>query len=292
VNTANPAGRPEPGPYRGARVAVGTRHGKQHQFAGPFRRELGAELVVPDDLDTDRFGTFCGRTPRRGGAAEAARAKAHLAIEATGLAFGLASEASYGALTGAGFPGHEEILLFCDTRLGIEVLEGHRTWSMPPAGRSVGEAGEIPAALTAGLPRQALIVRSADPVDPARAVVVKGITTTPELHRAVAAAVAGSADGRAVVEPDLRAHHNPSRRAVLRELASRMARRLTARCAACGTPGFGRVDAETGLPCRACGTPTPLLHAEIHGCAACGHRVRRPAAAVWADPGSCPECNP
>ncbi len=41
-----------------------TRHGKQHQAAGPFRELLDARVVAPDDLDTDRFGSFTGEVPR------------------------------------------------------------------------------------------------------------------------------------------------------------------------------------------------------------------------------------
>jgi hypothetical protein len=35
---------------------------------------LGADLVTPADLDTDRFGAFTGEVARRGSAAQAARA--------------------------------------------------------------------------------------------------------------------------------------------------------------------------------------------------------------------------
>lgn len=280
---------PDQSRYRGLRIAVGTRHGKQHQFAPAFGEILGAELVTPPDLDTDRFGTFTGEAPRRGPAVEAARAKARLAMGTTGLARGLASEASYGPLPGGWF-GHEEILLFCDDDLGIEVIEGHRGMSVPGVGHRVSPDAHPPVALLTGLPEQALIARPSEPAG-GEAVVVKGITDLTALRSAIASAAASSRDGLALVEPDLRAHHNPSRRLVLARLAATLALRLATGCPVCAAPGFGRVDAEPGLPCRVCQTPTPMLHTVIHGCAVCPYRSVRPVAQV-AEPAACPRCNP
>lgn len=276
---------PESSPYRGRVVAVGTKHGKQHQFAPAFHRVLGMALLTPP-VDTDQFGTFSGEVARAGSAVDAARAKARLAMSVTGLPYGLASEASYGPLPG-GWLGHEEILLFCDDRAGIEIVEGYRSSSVPAAGQRVSRYDDVPGTLLDGLPAQALIVRAAG----AHGGATKGITTPETLRAAIAAAVADSPDGLALVEPDLRAHHNPSRRLILRDLAQTMARRLATPCPTCAAPGFGRVDTEPGLPCQACETPTALRRSEIHACAACGHRVRRPVQA-HADPVHCPACNP
>ena len=276
---------PAEGPYRGARIAVGTRHGKQHQFSPAFTDVLGAELITPPDLDTDRLGTFTGERPRERTAMEAARAKAAMAMDATGLSCGLASEASYGPLPGSGVPGHEEILLFCDTVRGIEVLEGYRSTEVPESSHRVSRVDELPGSLLDGLPRQAVIVRPEAGFDG----IVKGIHGVADLRAAIAAASAGT--GVAIVEPDLRAHHNPSRREVLRRLARTLAERLATPCPSCGCPGFGRTGTEPGLPCETCGTPTALVRNEIHDCPACGHSLTS-AVAELAKPRDCPACNP
>jgi len=293
----------EPARYRDSRIAVGTRHGKQHQLAPAFSEVLRARLITPPDLDTDRFGTFSGERTRRGPAIDTARAKARLAMDAGSLPLGLASEASYGPLPGAGWPGHEEILLFCDGELGIEVVEGHRSAVIPGAAHVVAPGADIPETLLAGLPHQALIVRPASRIsapDAASGIsapdaasgISKGLVRIDEVRAAVAVAAAVCADGMAVVEPDLRAQHNPSRRRVLTLLARRMAVRLATGCPACGTPGFGRVDSEGGLPCRVCETPTATTSAELLGCCSCSHIARRPVPAAAADPAHCPSCNP
>lgn len=275
----------ERSPYRGRVIAVGTRHGKQHQFASPFNRVLGASLTTPV-VDTDALGTFTGEVARIGPPVDAARTKARLAMNAAGLPYGLASEASYGPLPG-GWLGHEEILLFCDDVAGIEIVEGHRTSAVPAVGQRVSHHDEVPGPLLDGLPGQGLIVRPCG----ASGAITKGITDADALRTAIAAATSVSPDGVALVEPDLRAHHNPSRRLILSRLAESMARRLATPCPGCGAPGFGRVDSEPGLPCRSCDSPTPLRHIDIHACAACGHRERR-AIRDLADPVHCPDCNP
>lgn len=92
------------------------------------------------------------------------------------------------------------------------------------------------------------------------------------------------------IETDLRSHHCPSRRPVIRLAAERLA----ARCPTCASPGWGPVDIVTGVPCDWCATPVADIHAEIDGCLACGHRAERATVApdAAADPGSCPRCNP
>lgn len=275
----------ERSPYRGHVIAVGTRHGKQHQFAPPFNRVLGATLTTPQ-VDTDALGTFTGEVPRVGSPVDAARAKARLAMGVAGLPYGLASEASYGPLPG-GWPGHEEILLFCDDATGIEIIEGHRTSSVPAVAQRVSCYDDVHAPFLDGLPGQGLIVRPCG----ATGTITKGITGTDALRQAIAVATSASPDGLALVEPDLRAHHNPSRRLILGRLADSMARRLATPCPVCAAPGFGRIGSEPGLPCRVCDTPTPLRHNDIHACAACAHRAVRTVREL-ADPAHCPACNP
>lgn len=285
MNMRDPSPRTDPpfGPYRDQWIAVGTRHGKEHQLSAAFRDVLGAHLLTPDDLDTDQFGTFSGEIPRTTTQVAAARAKAQLAMAVTGLPLGLASEASYGTV-------HEEVLLFCDAELGIEVLTGYRTLEIPGYPHRVRDHDDIPEALMLGLPAQGLIARPAVPLGAGG--ITKGIVDAGSLRTAIARAAAQSADRTAIVEPDLRAHHNPSRRRVLARLAGSLARRLATPCPACRVPGFGRVEAEPGLPCRSCGTPTARPAIEIHGCPACDHRARYPISPTAADPGDCPRCNP
>jgi hypothetical protein len=269
-------------------VALGTRHGKQHQVGPVWADLLGVQVVVPPDLDTDQFGTFTGERPRSLTPLAAARAKARLAMDVTGLGLGLASEASYGPLPGSGWPGHEELLLFVDDTRGVEILQGRRSLSVPGLRQVIRDAAELRLS-DFGWPEQAVIVR---PATGTGAAISKGLTSHGRLSAAIAAATAADPAGQAIVEPDLRAHHNPSRRRVLTELSRQLAERLLTACPNCGCPGFGRTGTEAGLPCASCGAPTDQPRADLHSCARCDHRERRLRREQTSDPRWCPYCNP
>lgn len=274
------------------RIAFGTMHGKAAAVAPPLAG-LGIELVVPESFDTDRFGTFAGDIPRAGTMIEAARAKAREAAAATGLPVGLASEGAYGPHPAVPFlPVGRELLLWHEQDTGREILAWMIDDSPVHDHVTLSDPCEAEAFLRrVGFPATALIVL---PAACRAAPVARGVTDAGTLARAVAKARAASPDGRALVQTDMRADRNPRRMAVIGDLAARMAARLAARCPVCGAPGWGEVRVQPGLPCAACGLPTPLPKAAILGCTACGHEATIPAAGVSgeADPAMCPCCNP
>lgn len=248
------------------------------------------EVFAPPDLDTDRFGTFCGETERSTSPVDTAKAKAELAMHATGAEYGLASEASYELLLGL-TPQHEEILVFLDRTREICVAEGHRTLGTPGTPTDVTDPETaVYAAREFGFPQQGAIVTAKVGGKP-RAF-RKGIADADTLRRAIHIAIGASDGGFATVQPDLRAHHNPSRRVVLMDLARRLAARLATPCPACGCPGYGRTSSQPGTPCRDCGRATQITAADIHSCPACphNHAVARPPS--QADPRWCERCNP
>jgi hypothetical protein len=278
-------------PYRDAVVVFTSLHGKHHQVASAFAEILGAQVIGTDKVDTDQFGTFAGDVTRTLAPLEAARAKARLGMAALGLPYGLASEASYGPLPGLGLPGHEEILLFLDDTRGLEIIEGNRTLTIPGTTCRVRDIAELEPALAGwGFPGQGLIVRPC--TGGGQRDITKGIIDRSRLHMAVRTAAGRSGDGHALVEPDLRAQHNPTRQAVLTQLGHQMAHRLNSACPSCASPGYGRTRTVSGLPCSLCHTPTELIRADTHTCPACSHEHLQPRAETAADPRWCPICNP
>ena len=294
------AGGPAPDLGNGPRplVVLASRHGKERAMARPFRLGLGLELVVADQIDTDHFGTFSGERPRPADAATTCRLKAEAALDATGASLGLASEGSFGPHPAIPFlPLAIEWMTFVDRRRDLvicERLEG------PPTNfsHSVIAAGADPGSWLAriGFPAHGVIVRphhgDPHPSDPFS--IVRGLQCPQALEQAIRGAAALSADGLALLETDMRAHRNPTRMASIRRLAFRLVRRIRTPCPSCGSPGWGLVGREPGLPCGWCGHPTALLRAEIHGCPHCDHRaeVRRRDGLFRADPQHCAHCNP
>lgn len=276
----------------GLRAALGTMHGKESAIAPPFAR-LGIEVIVPDGLDTDRFGTFTGEVQRAGTMGEAARAKAQAAIAAAGIAIGIASEGSYGPHPVVPFAaaGHE-LILWRDEACGLEIVETLADETPRYGHEEVASIEEADAFLTRiGFPKSGVIVAPADrPNGP----VAKGLNERSELAEAIGAAARQSSTGRALVQTDMRAHLNPRRMQTIARLADALALRLATPCPACDAPGFGRTRVEAGLPCGDCGLPTGMIARDIFGCAACGHEQPRPRAdgLTAADPRYCAFCNP
>lgn len=278
------------GSYAGAVIAMGTMHGKEQQVAPAFAAELGAQLIAPAGIDTDQFGTFTGDVTRTLAPLAAAIAKARLAMRVAGVPYGVASEASYDSWFGT-LAMHEEILVFVDEKRAIQVVEGVNTPGAPGPPRLVDSADDaLAAARNFGFPRQGAAVKAN--VDQRVRVFGKGIIDEGTLVQVVNAAMTAADDHAARVEPDLRAHHNPTRREVLTTLASRLARRLATPCPNCGCPGYGKVGVRDGLPCQACGGPTSLIAADIHGCPACELRDTAARNGAVAEPRYCPQCNP
>lgn len=267
------------------RVALGTMHGKEAAIAPPLAA-LGITLHLAP-IDTDRFGTFGGDIPRAGSMVEAARAKARAAAEATGLAVGLASEGAYGPHPQVPFlPLGQELLLWLNIATGQEILEVMTDDRPCYDQHIITSATEAEAVLSRmGFPVTGVIVQTAPDLPP----IAKGITDRAVFEGALAQAL--TTQGRALIQTDMRAHLNPRRMMVIGDLAGRLALRLANPCPACAAPGFGRLRALPGLPCRDCGIETTLTAADIHGCTACGHEVAHPRAGE-ADPAHCPYCNP
>ena len=287
-------------PYAGRSAVLATMHRKQQAVAPAFEQALGLNVVATTDVDTDTLGTFSGETPRRGTMLETALAKARLGMQATGLRLAIASEGSFGPHPEIPFlPAGIELLVFVDadaqsaiheTRVVERTNFAHRV-TAPVA--DTDTATELNAFLAqVGFPAHGLIVRPN--AGHSHAALRKGIVDRADLDQAVDAAAAASADGRACIETDMRAHMNPTRMAMLAHLATQLALRLAARCPACAAPGWGRIDTTPGLPCEECGTPTEMIAAEVFGCSSCGHRESRSRSdgLLMAPPGRCPQCNP
>jgi hypothetical protein len=262
-------------PYTNLRVGLATMHGKERAVAPPFRRIMGAEVVVAPNLDTDELGTFSGEVPRPDALVETALLKAALVFKSLDVDCALASEGSYGPIDRLPLnPGGVEILAFIDRRRGvrlIETLSTHRTsWRLQRF--EAGDPERLLALKGMGFPEFGVFVGCNSDMDHP----VKGLRTVAEVIAAMDREARRSDDGLAVLYSDMRAHRNPLRMKVLRALSWKLARRLATLCPACQAPGFGHIDSRRGLPCEGCGEPTHWIDFEIDGCVACGHAASRP----------------
>jgi hypothetical protein len=276
----------------GARpIALLTQHGKEAVLAPLLEPVLGGAIVRVGGYDTDRLGTFTREIPRAGTQLAAARSKARLGMELSGLRRGLGSEGAFGTDPMLGLlPWNIEMLVYLEPERGLELV-GVAEGPSDAIQRTVDDWAALEGlARAAGFPQHGLVLRPDDADDPR---IRKEAADWPSLQAAFAAAMGEAADGRVFVESDLRAHRNPARQARIREAAENLAARYASVCPACASPGFWQVERIPGLPCADCGAPTREAIASELGCAACGHREQRPlTAARVADPGRCDVCNP
>ena len=195
--------------YAESRVALLTQHGKEGVIASVLDTALGCRVERVTGYDTDLLGTFTREIPRAGMQLEAARKKARIGMELSGLSLGLASEGSFGPdPMGGMFPWNVEFLIFLDDERGLEVVgvaQGKANFShLLTADWAVAEAF----VKRAGFPAHHLVIRPESADDPR---IRKGIAAWAELEAVFAWALAESGNGRVFVETDVRAHANPTR---------------------------------------------------------------------------------
>ena len=277
--------------YAGRPVALLTQHGKEQVLAQPLERALGCRVQLVTGYDTDQLGSFTREIPRAGSQLGAARKKARIGMQRSGLPLGLASEGSFGPDPFSGlFPWNTEILLWLDDERELEVIgvaQGKANFShlLAPEWSAVEAFAK-----QVRFPQQHLVLRPDGEQDVR---ICKGISTWEDLHAAFSCALADSANGLVFVETDGRAHANPARMETIGRAGEDLARKLCSPCPACATPGFWIVERVGGLPCHECGAPTGEILYEVHGCLKCAYRVNHLRNdPPYADPGRCDNCNP
>lgn len=276
--------------YRNQRVALLTQHGKESVIAPVLAELLGCRVEKVDGFDTDLLGTFTRDIAREGSQLDAARKKARIGMELSGLAIGIASEGAFGPDPLAFMlPGNRELLIWIDDRLGIEVVATSfgKTNLSHCLTESWEEAEDF--ARSAGFPEHHLVVR---PVDENYPELRKGLADWVSLQDAVTWAFDVAPNRRAFIETDMRAFANPTRLENIRLAAEDLARRLTSLCPACGAPGFSLAGQVRGLPCEDCGTPTREAKADIHRCVRCEHQMLVEREREFASARYCNYCNP
>ncbi len=280
--------------YQNQSVALGTMHQKELILSGPFAEILGMQLVVPPGLNTDSLGTFTGEIARTDTMENTAIEKAKIGMSALGLSSGIATEGSFGPHPYLPFmPCHHEVIVFIDQSRELLLMEKIYTYKTNFSFFDFKGGEDITEFLNQiDFPRHGLIVK------PKRSnrsdLIFKGIRDLSELKKAIKVCESEAEDGVIHLETDMRAHMNPTRQGVIRDLALKLIRKIENECPACHMAGFGCVECESGLPCEECGTPTELVHYEIHGCAKCDYREKvKPAGGLsFANPKYCGYCNP
>jgi len=92
----------------------------------------------------------------------------------------------------------------------------------------------------------------------------------------------------------MRAMYNPSRMRTIAKATEKLVQKIKSLCPECGTPGFGVVETENGLPCSMCSVPTRSTLKHIYRCQKCTFQMDKkyPFDKQVEDPQYCDFCNP
>ncbi len=281
--------------FQNRTIVIATKHHKEQVIAPLLTGAFNLNVIVPQDFDTDQFGTFTRDIKRRGTQIEAARLKAEAILEKTGESLAIASEGSFAPHPAFPFiSANREIVLLLDKQhdliiygedLSTETNHNHQTV------KTVEETLDF--AEKIGFPDHALVVMF-DPDTQHPEQIFKGIQSQEELVKIVELVLQESPDKKAHLETDMRAMYNPTRMTVIKKATENLIKKLNQFCPECHSPGFDIYDRKLGLPCSWCNTPTSLILAEIYQCHRCNFQQEQlfPNSIKTADPSYCSYCNP
>lgn len=277
--------------FTGQAFALLTQHGKEKVIAPILEPVLECEIKHITGFDTDQLGTFTRETPRPGTQLDAARRKARMGMELSGLPIGIASEGSFGPDPFAGmFPWNVELVVLIDDLQKIEVVgmaqgAGHSSHLL------TGEWSEVEAFATQqDFPQHQLVLRPENEDDTR---LHKGIADWQALKSCFEDCQKQSNNGLVFIETDLRAFANPSRMQHIALATQDLLQKIQSCCPECQTPGFWITNRRPGLPCSACGRATSNYVSEVWECGKCKYQsVKSRTDRTSADPQHCSHCNP
>ena len=281
--------------FAGRMAVIATMHRKEQAIAPLLESAFDLKTLVPQNFDTNVFGTFTRDVDRPADQRTTARIKAEAALDLTGETLAIASEGSFGPHPNIPLlPCDRELVLLLDRQHDLEIVGEVLSTETNYRSRTIRSFAE---ALTfseaVGFPKHGLVVMPAASGQPTDRI-TKGIVTEAALKSAVEAALRQSDAGTLHIETDMRALYNPTRMAAIAEATQALLDAIARRCPQCDCPGFSEVQRFPGLPCSLCKTPTLLTLSLLYECQRCQfqHKELFPDGEQAADPALCPYCNP
>lgn len=281
--------------FKNRLAVIATMHKKEKIIAPIIEQEIGFKPTVPQNFNTDIFGTFTREVKRLGNQIEAARLKAKKAMEIVGAGVGIASEGSFGPHPLIPYmPQNREIVLFLDKENDLEIIGQEISTETNYSHQLVSSVEEAyKFAIKAGFPQHGLVVIIGEPAE-GKGEIIKGIIKEEQLTDTVIYALKKSINGTVHIETDMRAMYNPTRQKNIEKATRDLIYKINSLCPQCSWPGFEIVTRKKGLPCSLCNFPTQLTHSVIYQCKKCNFSQEQlfPHGKETADPAQCQYCNP
>lgn len=260
-------------------AAILTKHDKARLVA-PSLSRLGWLLSEVSNFDTDTLGSFAGEYPRFMSPVECAMRKAAIAADLSGLNLGIGSEGSF-SVGPYGIGTFNLELLSCVNIDAGWVVTGKFYGPTTAQRWTITQKSELDIVLQSLPAGQKLLLQQQQQI-------YKGISAEHALSQVVTLLKKGSLE----LSYDLRAHCCPERQLHIISAADNLAARLQRTCPKCQTPGFWPNNANPGLPCEECSTPTTLTLQREACCQRCHYTETYAVEATIASRQYCQVCNP
>jgi len=277
--------------FNGRTLVIATMHKKELVIEPILETELGVKCVLPENFNSDQWGTFSGEIERVLDPVSTARQKCLKAMELSGCDLGIASEGSFGPHPSLFFiQSDDEFLILIDLKNNIEIISRElSTETNFNAKKILTEKELLDFAAMVNFPTHGLILKG---LNDTTNNVHKGIVDQNQLIQSFNDLK--KQNSLVQVETDMRAMYNPTRMSVIKTLAKKLVKKIQSTCPNCKMPGFDITDIRGGLTCSLCGIPTKSTIAHISVCSHCGFTKEDlyPKGKTTEDPMYCDHCNP
>ena len=245
------------------KLVIATKHKKESVISPLIEKALNVECFVPNNFDTDTFGTFSGEIKRHKDALSTVKAKCLLAMERTNCSLGIASEGSFGAHPTVFFAtANEEFLIFIDLKNNLEIVVRELSLSTNFDGKRLeSEADLVQFASKIQFPSHGLILKDAEN---SCSECQKDFENLDQILESYQYFINNF--GVCYVETDMRAMNNPTRMLVIENATQKLIDKIQSCCPICQTLGFGVTNLVSGLRCEWCNLPTKSTLACIYEC--------------------------
>jgi hypothetical protein len=214
------------------RVAVlATMHTKEKAIEPILSKELGITIVVPQNFNTDQFGTFTREIQRPASQLETAKIKALKAMELMGTNLAVASEGAFVPHPLLPYLSCDrEVVFFYDAVHDLEVYGEELSIETNYSQQEVTTVEEaLNFANRIGFPSHGIIARTdKNSIDPAA--IIKGIVSDSQLIAAIKSISRQTSNGKVFLETDMRAMHNPTRMKAIAKATTNLVTKLKNCC--------------------------------------------------------------
>ncbi len=243
-------------------VVIATMHRKELAIAPIVQTSLGVKVTVPQDFNSDLFGTFTRDIDRPANQVETAKLKAEKSLELIEADLAIASEGSFFPHPMLGIPYNREIVFLLDQKHNFTVYGEFLSTDTNFRHQEISSYEQAyDFALKVGFPDHAIVLMQ-DATTSAKEAIYKGITSEDLLKESVHELLKQSPQIH--IETDMRSLYNPTRMNNIAKATEDLVRKLQQLCPNCGFVNFDVVERRKGMSCELCGLPTQVTRAHIY----------------------------